>query len=311
MNLAKILEVVDVQVVDKRVPGYKNRKFNPVGGIWHHTVSQPSRRTPVPSLNVVIKGRSDLPGPLCQILIGRDAKVYLITDGYANHAGGGSRTVQKSYVEKDTKYSKVKAPARGFTNGNPHFIGIEVENNGTGEPYSDAVIDTVIKVSAAICYAFGWTENRWIHHRQWSTRKIDMSYHYDLTTRVRTELALIRAREERPKVSQEFNPPRTYISAYTDPETKETWLLTPEGHTHSYNAPWYGGSNHYPVVDRNYNAVLKENKELHMKVSSFWGNQIAARIVAPNEAESRAGRKYTILATNGNRYSFPIFEDEI
>jgi peptidoglycan hydrolase-like protein with peptidoglycan-binding domain len=80
----------------------------PTGVICHHTVGP--RQGNMPSLNVLIHGRSDLPGPLAQLGLGRDGTYYVIAAGRCNHAGDGSW--------------------QGITAGNTRFIGIEAENTG-------------------------------------------------------------------------------------------------------------------------------------------------------------------------------------
>ena len=56
--------------------------FNPtVGGITHHTAS------PTDIDSVLINGRSDLPGPLCNWALHADGTWVAIAAGYANHAG--------------------------------------------------------------------------------------------------------------------------------------------------------------------------------------------------------------------------------
>src|SRR4051812_3172125 len=51
----------------------------------HHTAGPPTGDTP--SLNTVIYGRSDLPGPLCNLYLSRSGEVYLIAAGIGYHAG--------------------------------------------------------------------------------------------------------------------------------------------------------------------------------------------------------------------------------
>lgn len=95
------------------VHGWKNRG---VGGdvtslkgvVCHHTAGPLAGNAP--SLNIVIHGRSDLSGPLAQLLLARDGTYYVVAAGRAHHAGPGKW--------------------EGVTNGNAHFIGIEAENTG-------------------------------------------------------------------------------------------------------------------------------------------------------------------------------------
>lgn len=176
-----------VRVVETR--GWRSRgrpySFAPVGILNHHTVSQPSSRTPVPSLNVVTSGRSDLPGPLSQLLEGRDAVMYVIAAGNANHAGMGDRRVLDRVLADLAPRGDARTWAtRDDLLGNPFLIGIEVENNGTGEPYSDAMIDALAATNAALADARGWTPARSIHHREWTPRKIDMSYRGPLRDKI-------------------------------------------------------------------------------------------------------------------------------
>src|ERR1700682_5617670 len=93
------------------VDGWENRGARDVGTIFgvlgHHTVGP--RTGNMPSLNTLIKGRPDLPGPLAQLGLGRDGTYFVITAGRANHAGKGS--------------------FQGVS-GNRRFIGIEAENGG-------------------------------------------------------------------------------------------------------------------------------------------------------------------------------------
>jgi hypothetical protein len=79
-----------------------------LGVMLHHTAGP--RQGNMPSLNTLVKGRSDLAGPLAQLGLGRDGTWYVIAAGRANHAGDGIWN--------------------GARTGNSNFIGIECENSG-------------------------------------------------------------------------------------------------------------------------------------------------------------------------------------
>jgi peptidoglycan hydrolase-like protein with peptidoglycan-binding domain len=101
-------------------PGWQTRGRGDVGTIMgvmcHHTVGSLTRN--MPSLGVLTNGRSDLPGPLSQLGLGRDGTFFVIAAGRANHAGAGNW--------------------QGVTSGNSSFIGIEAENTGhTSGPLAD------------------------------------------------------------------------------------------------------------------------------------------------------------------------------
>jgi len=118
-------------------PGWKDRGRGDVGAIkgiiCHHTAGPKAGN--MPSLGIVTHGRSDLPGPLAQLGLGRDGTFFVIAAGRCNHAGAGNW--------------------QGFTNGNANFIGIEAENTGltTGpkaEPWPEVQLEAYRRGCAAI-----------------------------------------------------------------------------------------------------------------------------------------------------------------
>lgn len=141
--------------------GWRHRgrpyNFYPRAIIAHHTASG-SQSGNFASESVVTFGRSDLPGPLCQILLGRDGTVKLIAAGYGNHAGYGG--------------PKEGVPAN---QGNTYSIGIEAENNGVGEPWSAKQINAYYRLCAALMVWLGRKDvDRVFGHKEWApSRKID------------------------------------------------------------------------------------------------------------------------------------------
>ena len=90
--------------------------FEPMGVLCHHTAS-PAGTSPQADLNVILAGNSGAPGPISQVLIGRDAVVQLVAAGRANHGGSGMRPGLDS----------------SCTDMNARLVGLEVSNNGIGE----------------------------------------------------------------------------------------------------------------------------------------------------------------------------------
>lgn len=141
-------------------PGYKTRgrpyAFHPRGVLCHHTAS--SRKSGnFGSEYIVTHGRSDLPGPLCQFLLGRDGQVKVIALGYANHAGVGG-------------------PHAGIpaNMGNTYLYGIEAENDGVGEPWPKVQLNAYYRLCAALLKYMNITDvNMVFGHKEWTTRKID------------------------------------------------------------------------------------------------------------------------------------------
>lgn len=182
----------------REVQGWKTAgrpfTFAPVGVVFHHTASNRDRG-PAPALGTVTNGRSDLPGPLCNVLVARDSTVYCVAAGYANHAGFGGpfRTVP-------------------LDSGNRHLAGVEVENDGIGEPWRDELLDTCAVVFSTFLIGFRRTEDWLIGHKEWApTRKIDPARLVmdDYRQRVRTAIdAIAHPKKKAPKPAPKPKPKR-------------------------------------------------------------------------------------------------------
>lgn len=150
------LDPIGVPVVE--VDGWRSRgrtyaAYAPRGSVDHHTAGPNSGDAP--SLGICINGRSDLPGPLCQVLQSRQPIAYLIAAGVANHAGRGGWN--------------------GLA-GNQSVGGLEIENNGVDEFLSDAQVDSAVRIHCALITAPGSPGDpaNSCQHREWSTEgKID------------------------------------------------------------------------------------------------------------------------------------------
>lgn len=132
-------------------PGWETRgssSFDPRGHVVHHDAGNNWTTPP----GILIAGRSDLPGPLCNFALGRDGKVWMVAAGRANHAGTGSW--------------------RGLV-GNSSVWGTEANNRGTGEMWPDVQIDAYARLCAATCEFSGFSAEMVCRHAEWTTRKID------------------------------------------------------------------------------------------------------------------------------------------
>jgi hypothetical protein len=154
--LADVLSTAGLKVAE--VDGWKTRGHGTMGDIklvmLHHTAG--SLNGNMPSLGTVTKGRADLAGPLCNIALGRDGTCYVVAAGVAYHAGKGQW--------------------QGVTAGNSQGIGIEAENTGLGEPWSDVQLDAYVRLCAAILKHIGAQPIMAVAHREWALpkgRKID------------------------------------------------------------------------------------------------------------------------------------------
>lgn len=133
--------------------------FGPVRGVLcHHTAGPPTGNAP--SLNVIVNGRPDLPGPLSHLHLARDGTFTVIAAGRCNHAGRGQW--------------------RGVSSGNTGFIGIEAENAGTGDdPWPDMQMEAYARGCAAILHHIGADATMCAGHKEYALppgRKIDPAF---------------------------------------------------------------------------------------------------------------------------------------
>lgn len=129
--------------------------FDPKGHVNHHTAGGANGAQP--SLNICINGRSDLPGPLCNVFLPREEsrRVIVVAAGKANHAGaGGWHGLSSNY----------------------QVTGVEVEHVGTAAEATTALrYDNMVRIAAAM--AFGRFDASMVcQHREWApTRKPDFT----------------------------------------------------------------------------------------------------------------------------------------
>lgn len=144
--------------------GWENRGNgdvgNIVGVICHHTAT-PAKNANMPTLNTLIQGRPDLPGPLSQLGLGRDGTYYVVAAGRCNHAGVGAW--------------------KGVTTGNSSFIGIEGENTGLPDdfPWPQVQMDAYHRGVAAILAHIGNSVDFCAGHKEFALppgRKTDPSF---------------------------------------------------------------------------------------------------------------------------------------
>lgn len=169
-GMSEALKKYKIQFTDISVPGYKNQSVDPVGFMVHHTAGGGGEEA---SRGVVRQGRRDLPGPLAHYYIDREGEIFFVTKGLANHAGLGSPTV----LNRVRKGENVGSPGVSLIGGNKHFLGVEIENNGVGEPYPPAVYLAAVGLVAAECLLHGWDPKVCvIGHKEWTKRKPDPSF---------------------------------------------------------------------------------------------------------------------------------------
>lgn len=106
--LADVLRAEGLTVVE--MPGWKDRGHGDFGWIWgsmyHHTGANNT------SAEFCARGRSDLPGPICNVHVNREGVMTVVAAGVAWHGGSG-------------RYKDIPANAANW-----HTIGFEVQYDG-------------------------------------------------------------------------------------------------------------------------------------------------------------------------------------
>lgn len=159
--LPTVLRGAGLTVIEQ--PGWQTRGHGDVGkslGVLCHHTAGPLKGN-APSLKVVQDGRSDLPGPLAQLVLGRDGTYYVVAAGLSYHAGAGDW--------------------RGIRTGNRSFVGIEAENTGLANdnPWPPAQMAAYAKGVAAILKHIGAEPNMCVGHLEYALpvgRKSDPSF---------------------------------------------------------------------------------------------------------------------------------------
>jgi hypothetical protein len=156
------------------VPGWEART-RPYARKWegvmgHHTAMNLRRVGEQRQIDVCVKGRSTVPGPLYNILVGRDT-AYILAAGYCNHAGRGMSEV----LNLTKKGIAPSGPARsaGDMTGNAYYFSVSLMNDGVEEPLYSTQVDAFVGATAAVLRLNGWGAERYVAHKEWTSRKVD------------------------------------------------------------------------------------------------------------------------------------------
>lgn len=188
--LPEVLEAAGLKVA--LVNGWQNAGRGEMGLVrgvlCHHTAG--AAKGNMPSLNLLIQGRADLPGPLAQLGLGRDGTFYVIAAGRCNHAGAG-------------QWHEV-------TTGNSSFIGIEAENCGTEQdPWPAIQLEAYQRGVAAILTYLKQSDTRYcVGHKEYALppgRKSDPDFDMN-AFRIAVEQYMQQASPPTPIPKQEETP---------------------------------------------------------------------------------------------------------
>lgn len=166
IHLAGLMRSVGITVNEAQ--GWRTRTangpFEPVGVMMHHTVGLGRGAL----ADIVANNKANF-------FVDRAGVLTVVAAGRANHAGKGAQRVLD-----DTRAGIAPtgtAAARHLPDaviGNGDYYGFENENRGDGVQDWPAVqVSTMVRAAAALCRRHGWTANRVVAHKEWTSRKID------------------------------------------------------------------------------------------------------------------------------------------
>lgn len=155
-DLADACRKSGLKVVEQ--PGWKTRGHGSLTRvsaiICHHTAGPATGEAP--SLNVVTNGRTGLPGPLSQLVLGRSGTVYVVAAGMAYHAGMTFEPWQS----------------------NAYTIGIEAEATGR-DVWPSLQYQAYVRLCRALCDHYRVPYDRVLGHKEVAKplgRKVDPNF---------------------------------------------------------------------------------------------------------------------------------------
>ncbi len=218
--LADALRASGVPVREE--PGWQARgsdAFNPRGVVCHHT--GPGSVDAL--LGLCIRGRSDLPGPLANVVLDPNGVAHVIAAGRANHAGrGGWRHLQ----------------------GNSMVFGIEAIHPGDASPWPPAQIESYHRICSGMLRLVGSPADLICGHKEWAPRrKIDPAS-LDMNGFRGAVAALLNGSHQHQEVRPMYDPPIGPIAGvWQDADAKVLAAVSPSGAVYAWGVPYVGGAN--------------------------------------------------------------------
>lgn len=123
-------------------------------GVMHHWTAMGRNVAIDRQVDILVNGRPDLPGPLCQIGTDWHGRVHLVGWRNCNHAGDGDSRVYNKLLAG--RYDGSPQGSREDMGGNPYFYGIEHMYHPDDGVFPDAQFEAGVLVTCAIGQAHGW-----------------------------------------------------------------------------------------------------------------------------------------------------------
>lgn len=297
-KLAQAIRDEGVTVVEHE--GWQSRgssTFSPKGVVAHHTGPF---STVAGMVSLCIRGRSDLPGPLANVVLAPDGTAHVIAAGRANHAGsGGWRGLQ----------------------GNSSVFGIEAMHSGSKTaPWPEAQLAAYFEVCAAMLKLVNAGPEMVCGHKEWRPGDKPDPVNLDMNAfrqRVSDAMAV-----KTPSATTQggivVNRPPVAIM----PHPSGYWVVTDEGGVFTFgDAPFLGSTGgvqlNHPIVGGaarpqgdGYWLAAADGGIFAFGNATFHGSTGGIQLNKPiiGIAAAADGLGYGLMASDGGIFSFGTFQ---
>lgn len=216
---------MSVAVVEE--PGWETRgspTFNPEGVVCHHTGPGSNEAL----VRLCIRGRSDLPGPLANVVLTTDGVAHVIAAGRANHAGRGGW--------------------QGLAE-NISVFGIEAVHPGDATPWPPVQMAAYERICAGMLRLTPKCNPELVcAHFEWAPlRKIDPIRFHMGPFRLRVRSHLERGDGPTPEpgrvVQPMYDPPLGPLAGvWQDDQNRVLAGVAPDGSVYAWGVPYVGGA---------------------------------------------------------------------
>jgi len=200
---------------------------------------------------------------------------YLLGTRPMNHFGtGNSSVLAKTRADQPPPGN---ASASGDMSGNQTYSGTECQHPGDATPWPQKLLDVTFAINAAEFMQWGYSHNRAIMHREWTNRKIDMSWQGDLRGNVKKYM------------SGSTPPPDTGDDDLPLNQADKDWITNAiKGQLNQYFANGEGNPNTGRIMQAAQNAIANKGPWL---VDTMWNEVMPSNADGGNPEKQQAGQK--------------------
>ena len=205
-----------------------------------------------------------------------NGRAYLIGTNPMNHFGTGNSSVLNK--TKNDQPPPGNASSTGDMSGNQAYCGTECQHPGDSTPWPQKLLDVTFAINAAEFMQWGYSSNRAIMHREWTNRKIDMSWQGDLRGNVKKYMS----------GSPTPPTPQPPTGDWFDMATKADLQAAVKAELNAYFANGEGNPTNGRIVQACNNSIKNSTAAV---VDAVWNEVMPSNADGNTPEKSQAGRK--------------------